>query len=226
MFYNFLWTFNKEKPCVCIPTLLHYLLWCSFVWLWSHLVRHSRFRLSGKDARVQSCKGKSSKVRGQRSWSAKIWRQRVKKRRCAVAKAKKRYFYIAYLLRNCALSSSHLHTFAFTFFSLHNLMQVPYFSEICRRCYGVIVLNAVWRPSCLLWIKVQYYFTGLCHTGYLFTVLDKLYYYVLHIKCNARSNGRVSFQTSVTVQSESAQMVQCYGLNNKRKKNFIIGQSL
>lgn len=142
--------FNKEKPCVCIPTLLHYLLWCSFVWLWSHLVRHSRFRLSGKDARVRSCKGKSSKVRGQRSWSAKIWRQRVKKRRCAVAKAKKRYFYIAYLLRNCALSSSHLHTFAFTFFSLHNLMQVPYLSEICRRCYGVIALNAVWRPSCLL----------------------------------------------------------------------------
>lgn len=125
-------------------------LWCSFVWLWSHLVRHSRFRLSGKDARVRSCKGKSSKVRGQRSWSAKIWRQRVKKRRCAVAKAKKRYFYIAYLLRNCALSSSHLHTFAFTFFSLHNLMQVPYLSEICRRCYGVIALNAVWRPSCLL----------------------------------------------------------------------------
>lgn len=119
MFYNFLWTFNKEKPCVCIRTLLHYLLWCSFVWLWSHLVRHSRFRLSGKDARVRSCKGKSSKVRGQRSWSAKIWRQRVKKRRCAVAKAKKRYFYIAYLLRNCALSSSHLHTFDFTFFSLH-----------------------------------------------------------------------------------------------------------
>lgn len=150
MFYNFLWTFNKEKPCVCIPTLLHYLLWCSFVWLWSHLIRHSCFRLSGKDARVRSCKGKSSKVRGQRSWSAKIWRQRVKKRRCAVAKAKKRYFNIAYLLRNCALSSSHLHTFAFTFFSLHNLMQVPYLSEICRRCYGVIALNAVWRPSCLL----------------------------------------------------------------------------
>lgn len=120
----------------------------------------------------------------------------------------------------------HFRRRTFTFFSLHNLMQVPYFSEICRRCYGVIVLNAVWRPSCLLWIKVQYYFTGLCHTGYLFTVLDKLYYYVLHIKCNARSNGRVSFQTSVTVQSESAQMVQCYGLNNKRKKNFIIGQSL
>lgn len=75
-------------------------------------------------------------------------------------------------------------------------------------------------------LKFSIILPGYVIPGIFFTVLDKPYYYVLHIKCNARSNGRVSFQTSVTVQSESAQMVQCYGLNKKRKKNFIIGQSL
>lgn len=153
MLYNFLWTFNKEKT-MCMHSHTTALFITVFLCMTMKPL-NSTFPLSPIRQKCESAKLQREKFDGVRtkllrSWGAKIRRQRVKKRRCAVAKAKKRYYHIAHLLRNCALSSSHPHTFAFTFFSLHNLMQVPYLSEVCRRRYGVIALNAVWRPSCFL----------------------------------------------------------------------------
>lgn len=106
----------------------------------------STFSLSPIGQRCESAKLQREKFEGARTKELKCEDMTAKSEEAKVRSCKGKEA----ILRNCALSSSHLHTFAFTFFSLHNLMQVPYLSEICRRCYGVIALNAVWRPSCLL----------------------------------------------------------------------------
>lgn len=105
----------------------------------------STFSLSPIGQECESAKLQREKFEGARTKELKCEDMTAKSEEAKVRSCKGKEAILLY-----RLFASQLCTFAFTFFSLHNLMQVPYLSEICRRCYGVIALNAVWRPSCLL----------------------------------------------------------------------------